>query len=359
MRWIPRVSIVLALSISAPALAASLPTEAASGDFVIHDFPFASGERLPELKIHYATLGQPRRDRSGRVRNAVLLLHGTTGSGRQFLSPNFAGVLFGPGQLLDARRYFLILPDGIGHGQSSRPSDGLHARFPRYTYDDMVAAQHLLLTEGLHVDHLRLVLGTSMGGMHAWVWAETFPDFADGFVPLAAVPTQIAGRNRMMRKMILDDIRNDPDWKNGDYVAQPRGLAAAVQILVVMTSAPLPWQLAAPTRDQADRFLTDQLKTRLSGADANNFLYAFDASREYDPSVALEKISGPVLAINSADDVINPPELKLMEKLMPRVRQGRYVLIPAGPDTHGHGTHSWPDFWQSYLEEFMDKLPER
>jgi homoserine O-acetyltransferase len=359
MRWIPRVSIVLALSISAPTLAASLPTEAASGDFVIHDFPFASGERLPELKIHYATLGQPRRDRSGRVRNAVLLLHGTTGSGRQFLSPNFAGVLFGPGQLLDARRYFLILPDGIGHGQSSRPSDGLHARFPRYTYDDMVAAQHLLLTEGLHVDHLRLVLGTSMGGMHAWVWAETFPDFADGFVPLAAVPTQIAGRNRMMRKMILDDIRNDPDWKNGDYVAQPRGLAAAVQILVVMTSAPLPWQLAAPTRDQADRFLADQLKTRLSGADANNFLYAFDASREYDPSVALEKISGPVLAMNSADDVINPPELKLMEKLMPRVRQGRYVLIPAGPDTHGHGTHSWPDFWQSYLEEFMDKLPER
>jgi homoserine O-acetyltransferase len=195
--------------------------------------------------------------------------------------------------------------------------------------------------------------------MHTWVWAETFPGFADGFVPLASVPTQIAGRNRVMRKMMMDDIRGDPDWKGGDYAAQPRGLTAAVQVLVLMVSAPLPWHAAAPTRDAADRFLADQMKTRLAGADANNFLYAFDASRDYDPSKALEKISGPVLAINSADDVINPPELGLMEKLMPRVRQGRYVLIPAGSDTHGHGTHSWPALWQQYLKEFLEKLPSR
>jgi homoserine O-acetyltransferase len=198
-----------------------------------------------------------------------------------------------------------------------------------------------------------------MGGMHSWVWAETFPDFADGFVPLAAAPRQIAGRNRVMRKMIMDDIRSDPDWKNGDYTVQPRGLEAAMQVLVLMTSAPLPWQLAAPTRDEADRFLANQMKARLAGADANNVLYAFDASRDYDPSTALEKISGPVLAINSADDVINPPELGLMERLMPRVSRGQYVLIPAGPDTHGQGTHSWPVLWQQYLKEFLEKLPER
>jgi homoserine O-acetyltransferase len=326
---------------------------------VIRDFRFASGERMPELKIHYRTLGQPRADAAGVVRNAVLVLHGTTGSGKQFLTPNFAGVLFGPGQLLDASRYFLVLPDGIGHGDSARPSEGLHARFPRYTYDDMVNAQHRLLTEALKVNHLRLVLGTSMGGMHAWVWAETFPDFADGFVPLASVPTQIAGRNRVWRKMIIDDIRGDPEWKAGDYTAQPRGLQEAVRILLIMASAPMPWQKAAPTRDEADRFLVEQVKTRLSGADANNFLYAFDASRDYDPSGALEKISAPVLAINSADDVINPPELGLMETLMPRVRRGRYVLIPTSAETHGHGTHSWPLLWQQYLKEFLEKLPDR
>jgi len=260
MKSLPRLVTALCFSACAATLAAADAAEPVSGDFVIHDFSFVSGEKLPDLKIHYRTLGTPRRDASGVVRNAVLILHGTTGSGRQFLSPNFAGVLFGPGQLLDSSKYFLILPDGIGHGDSSRPSDGLHARFPRYTYDDMVAAQHRLLVEGLKVNHLRLVIGTSMGGMHSWVWAETFPDFADGFVPLASVPTQIAGRNRVMRKMIMDDIRNDPEWKNGDYTSQPRGLQAAMQILVLMTSATLPWQIAAPTRDAADRLLADQMK---------------------------------------------------------------------------------------------------
>jgi homoserine O-acetyltransferase/O-succinyltransferase len=328
----------------------------ASGDFVIRDFRFGSGETLPELKIHYRTLGQPRRDASGIVRNAVLILHGTTGSGRAFFSENFGGVLFGPGQLLDAALYYIVIPDGIGHGESSKPSGGLRARFPRYTYDDMVEAQHRLLTEGLHVDHLRLVIGTSMGGMHAWVWGEKFPRFMDGLVPLASVPTQIAGRNRMLRKMVSDDIRGDPEWKGGDYSTQPRGLEAAVQVLLFMISVPLQWQKTAPTRD-ADRLLADQMKARLSGADANDFLYAFEASRDYDPSGALEKIEARVLAINSADDQVNPPELGLMEKLMPRVRGARYVLLPIGPETRGHGTHSYPAVWQGYLKEFLETLP--
>ena len=333
--------------------------ESVSGDFRIQNFRFASGETLPELTIHYRTIGTPRRDDKGVVRNAVLILHGTTGSGRGFLTPNFAGVLFGPGQLLDATKYYLILSDGIGHGESSRPSQGLHARFPRYTYDDMVSAQHALLTDGLNVGHLRLILGTSMGGMHAWVWGETYPDFMDGLVPLAAAPCAIVGRNRMLRRMIADDIRTDPGWKDGEYETQPRGLAAAVQILLVMTSSPLQSHAAAPTREAADRLLADQMKTRLTGTDANDFLYAFEASRDYDPSGSLEKIQAPVLAINSADDVVNPPELGLMEKLIPRVKKARYVLIPTGPDTRGHGTHSWPAVWGGHLRMFLEDLPER
>jgi len=343
---------------AAGAFAANHP-EPVSGDFRIRNFRFASNETIPELTVHYRTIGSPRLDAKGVVRNAVLILHGTTGSGRGFLTPNFAGVLFGPGQLLDASKYYLILPDGIGHGESSRPSQGLHARFPRYTYDDMVAAQHALLTEGLHVGHLRLILGTSMGAMHAWVWGEKYPDFMDGLVPLASAPTAIAGRNRMLRRMISDDIRTDPEWKGGEYEAQPRGLTAAVQILLVMVSSPIQAHAAAPTRDAADRLLADQMKARLAGADANDFLYAFEASRDYDPSPSLEKIQAPVLAINSADDVVNPPELGLMEKLIPRVKKAQYVLIPTGPATRGHGTHSWPAVWGEHLKRFLENLPER
>jgi homoserine O-acetyltransferase len=351
-----KIALLLPLLLASPLGAASFP-EPVAGDHTIRDFRFASGETLPALKIHYRTIGTPRRDANGVVRNAILLLHGTTGSGRAFLSENFAGVLFGPGQLLDASRYFLILPDGIGHGESSKPSGGLRARFPRYTYDDMVEAQYRLLAEGLGVQHLRLVVGTSMGGMHAWVWGERHPDSMDGLVPLACVPAQIAGRNRMFRKMVSEDIRSDPDWKNGDYSAQPRGLTAAVQVLLFMISSPLQWQKAAPTRDAADRFLSEQMRSRGSGADANDFLYAFEASRDYDPSPDLEKIAAPVLAINFADDVVNPPELGLMEKLMPRVKRGRSVLIPTGPDTRGHGTHSWPAVWQEHLKKFLAELP--
>ncbi len=358
MKIAPTFAGMVLLFIARISFAASWP-EPVSGDFHIPNFRFASGETLPDLSIHFRTIGTPRRDSSGKVRNAVLILHGTSGSGKGFLSPNFAATLFGSGQLLDASRYYLILPDGIGHGESSRPSQGLHARFPRYTYDDMVAAQHALLTSGLGIDHLRLVLGTSMGGMHAWVWAEKYPAFADGLVPLAAVPGAIAGRNRVLRKMISEDIREDPEWKNGHYTVQPRGLRAAVQILLVMVSAPLQWQTLAPTREAADRLLSEQMAARLNGADANDFLYAFEASRDYDPSPDLEKIEAPVLAINFADDTINPPDVGLMEKLMPRVRKGKYVLIPTGPLTRGHTTHSWPVAWGEHLKKFLEEIPEK
>src|SRR5439155_24114658 len=286
-----------------------------------------------------------------------LILHGTGGSGSGFLSASFGGQLFGAGQLLDATRYFIVLPDGIGHGKSSKPSDGLHARFPQYTYDDMVRAHHLLLTDGLKVDHLRLVLGTSMGAMHCWVWAEMYPDFVDAIVPLASAPTQIAGRNRVMRKMIMDSIRNDPAWKNGEYTEQPRqGLTAAINILMMMTSSPLQWHKQSPSRDAADRWYEGQIESRLASADANDMLYQFNSSREYDPSPNLERITAAVLAINSADDVVNPPELGLMEKLMPRVKRGRYVLIPTSDQTRGHGTHSIPTIWGKYLAEFLKTI---
>lgn len=327
-------------------------------DVVLKSFHFADGESLPELRIHYIALGQPRRDAKGVVRNAVLVLHGTTGSGAGFLSRNFAGVLFGPGQLLDTAKYYVILPDGIGHGGSSKPSDGMHAHFPHYTYDDMVDAQHRLLTEGLGVNHLRLVMGTSMGCMHSWTWGERYPDFVDGLVPLACVPTQIAGRNRMMRKMLIDAIRADPDWKGGDYTTPPvGGLRTALAVLFFMTSSPLQQQKTAPTRDAADAYITKYVGDRLRSMDANDMLYAFDASREYDPSPKLGSIRASVLAINSADDEVNPPELGLMEKLMPRVPHGRYVLIPTSEQTHGHGTHSMPAVWQQYLAEFLRQLP--
>jgi homoserine O-acetyltransferase len=330
----------------------------AGADFVLRNFRFADGESLPELRIHYIALGTPRRDAKGMIRNAVLVLHGTTGSGGGFMSRTFAGELFGPGQLLDTSRFFVVLPDGIGHGASSKPSDGMHAHFPRYTYDDMVDAQHRLLVEGLKVDHLYLVMGTSMGCMHAWVWGERYPTFVDGLVPLACAPTQIAGRNRMMRKMIIDAIRSDPDWRGGDYTTPPeRGLRTALAMLFMMTSSPMQQQKAAPTRDSADVFITRYIDGRLHTTDANDMLYAFDASRDYDPSAKLESIRAAVLAINSADDVVNPPELGLMEKLMPRVAHGRYVLIPTSDRTRGHGTHSLPAVWKDYLAEFLGQLP--
>lgn len=326
------------------------------GDYLIRDFHFSDGSVLPVLRIHYTTLGHPRRDASGVVRNAVLILHGTTGSGRGFLAPAFAGELFGAGQLLDTATHYVILPDGIGTGQSSKPSDGLHARFPHYGYNDMVRAQHQLVTDGLGVNHLLLVMGTSMGGMQTWMWGERYPDFMDGLVPLASVPTQIAGRNRMLRTLISQSIRGDPSWRDGDYTAQPRGLFGAEEILFVLTSSPLQLQKIAPTRDSADAYITRWMKARMAGTDANDFLYQFEASGDYDPAAGLAGIRAPVLAINSADDQVNPPELGLMERLIQRVPHGRYVLIPISDRTRGHGTHSLPAVWKGYLAELLREI---
>jgi homoserine O-acetyltransferase len=350
---------LLSLLVVLLATPATLPAQTypapAEGDFTIRDFKFARGEVLPELKLHYATLGTPKRDAAGVVRNAVLILHGTSGSGRQFLTEQFAGVLCGPGQLLDATRYFIILPDGIGHGRSSKPSDGLHARFPAYGYQDMIAAQHQLLTEGLKVNHLRLVMGTSMGGMHTWLWGETYPDFMDALLPLACLPVQIAGRNRMMRRMILDSIRTDPEWNHGEYQKQPRGLTSAAYILTVMSSCPLQMQKEAPTRDQADQLLEKRLNTALGRLDANDFLYQVGASHDYDPAPRLEAITAPLVAINSADDQINPPELGILEREIKRVKRGRAVLLPITDQTRGHGTHSLPAIWKQHLAALLEE----
>ena len=346
------VLVLTLLSLSAMAQTSLTP---AQGDFVLRDFKFESGETLPELKLHYRTIGTPRRDAAGVVRNAVLILHGTGGSGAGFLSEQFAGVLFKPGQLLDVTRYFIILPDGIGHGQSSKPSDGLHARFPHYNYNDMVTAQYRLLTEGLGVNHLRLVMGTSMGGMHSWVWGEKYPDFMDALMPLASLPVQIAGRNRMTRRMVIDSIKNDPEWNNGEYKSQPRGLRAAIYTLLFMTSSPLQWQKQAPTREAADRMFDDMVSRQLARADANDMLYAFDASRDYDPAPKLESIRAPLVAINSADDQVNPPELGILEREIKRVKRGRYVLIPISDRTRGHGTHSLPDIWKQHMAELFEE----
>ena len=310
------------------------------GDYVAHDFRFTSGETMAELRLHYTTLGTPVRDANGRTTNAVLIMHGTGGSGQSLLMPIFAGVLFGPGQLLDASLYFIILPDGIGHGKSSKPSDGLHARFPHYDYDDMVAAEHELVEKGLGVNHLRLVMGTSMGCMHTFVWAETYPDYMDALMPLACQAVAVAGRNRIWRKMVIDGIESDPEWKNGDYTTEPRAaFEIATDFLLIAGSAPLQMQKNFPTRDAADQYLENYRKRNAATFDANDFLYAVSASRNYDPSAQLEQITAPVMWINSADDFINPPELGISEREIKRLKNGRFVLLPISDQTRGHGTH--------------------
>jgi homoserine O-acetyltransferase/O-succinyltransferase len=349
------------------ALAMLLVASAASGqgtqgNYYVRDFHFQSGQTLDTLRLHYAVLGRPRRDANGVVRNAVMVLHGTGGTGRGFLAEHFAGVLFGPGELLDTARYYVILPDDIGHGGSSKPSDGLHARFPEYTYDDMVHAEHLLLTEGLHVNHARLIMGTSMGCMHSWMWGYMYPTFMDGLVPLACAPTQIAGRNRMMRRMIMDDIRMDPAWKGGDYTSEPTvGLSAALQVLYLMVSAPLVQQREAPTRDMADSVIRAYVAHGLRTMDANDEWYAFNASRNYDPAPHMSQITAPVLAINSTDDLINPPILndQLVYPFIRQAKDVKFIEIPQGPNTHGHSTHSYPAVWGHYLKDFLATLPER
>ena len=324
-------------------LAVAAPAE---GDKVLQHFRFGTGEAL-DLRIHYRTWGAPGMP-------AVLVLHGTTGSGAQFTGPGFEGALFGDGQLLDARTHFIIAPDGIGHGGSSKPSNGMHARFPHYDYDDMVTAQHELLFQ-LGVKHLQLVIGTSMGGMHAWIWGEKYPGFMDALMPLASAPVQIAGRNRVMRTMVMDSIRNDAFYAGGDYQQQPAGLRAALDVILLMGSAPLRWQADYPAREKADAFYEEWMKKRLPEYDANDVLYAFDASRNYDPSPLLEKITVPLTAVNSADDTINPPELGILEREIKRVPHGAFVLIPASVKTYGHGTHTHPEFWKQDLEKLLQR----
>jgi homoserine O-acetyltransferase/O-succinyltransferase len=326
------------------------------GDYVAHDFHFKSGETMAELRLHYTTLGKPARDANGRTTNAVLIMHGTGGSGHSLLYDVFAGVLFGPGELLDANRYFIVLPDDIGHGKSSKPSDGLHARFPHYDYDDMVAAEHELVEKGLGVNHLRLVMGTSMGCMHSFVWGETYPDYMDALMPLACQAVAVAGRNRIWRKMVIDGIETDPEWKNGEYTTEPQtALEIATDIQWIAGSAPLQAQKSYPTRDAADQYLEVYRKRYAETFDANNVLYAVSASRNYDPSSQLEKITAPVMWINSGDDFINPPELGIAQQQIKLVKNGKFVLIPASLETHGHGTHTYAAVWQQYLKELLDE----
>jgi homoserine O-acetyltransferase len=324
------------------------------GDFVVRNFRFHSGETLPQLRLHYTTFGAPRRDWRGKVTNAVLILHGTGGDGHQFQRPQFAAVLFAPGGLLDPAHTYVILPDGIGHGKSSKPSDGLHAHFPHYDYDDMVAAQYALVTKGLRVNHLALIMGTSMGCMHSFVWGETYPDFMDALMPLACLPVQIAGRNRLWRKMIIDAIQNDPAWSGGEYKEEPKqALRTAADVLMLAGSAPHQLQKAYPTRDAADSYAQGSVDRQIAGLDANDLLYQVSASRNYDPSPMLEKIMVPVMWVNSADDFINPPELGIAEQMAKRLSRGRFVLLPISEQTHGHGTHTYAAVWQSYLADLL------
>jgi homoserine O-acetyltransferase/O-succinyltransferase len=330
-----RILIIVLFNIAAAAANYPDPKEA---DFTIRDFRFNTGETLPELRLHYTTLGSLDGD------NAVLILHGTGGSGMGFLSEQFGGVLFGPGQVLDATKFFIVLPDGIGHGKSSKPSDELGDRFPHYDYDDMVTAQYRLLTEGLGVKHLRVVMGTSMGGMHTWVWGEKYPSFMDGLMPLASAPVEIAGRNRYFRRMIMDALRSDP----------VNGLRTATYILTIMTSSPLQMHKQAPTREQADKLFNESMDRRMATLNPVDMLYHYDAARNYNPEPDLEKIQAALIAVNSADDEVNPPELGILERDIKRVKRGSYVLIPTSDRTRGHGTHSVPALWKQHLAELVN-----
>ncbi len=328
--------------------------ESKEGDYIAPNFKFQSGETMAALKLHYTTLGTPKTDASGRVVNAVLALHGTTGTGRNFLNPSLADYLFGPGQPLDAEKFFIIMPDGIGRGGSSKPSDGLHARFPRYGYIDIVEAQHALLVDGLHIDHLRLVLGTSMGGMHAWLWGERYPTMMDAIMPVASQPVAVTGRNYLWRDLIMQSIRNDPDYQNGDYVKQPTHFQTVLPLFTIMTGSPRVLEAAAGTQPSANAFFDKIVADARRSVDANDYLYWFQAVSDYDPEPALDKIVAPVFAVNFADDLLNPAQLGTMARVMPRVAKGRFVIIPEGPETIGHQTLTRAKVWAPYLKEFME-----
>ena len=344
-------ALLCASAAAAQTHAALTPTD---GDYVVRDFHFHDGETLATLKLHYTTLGQPRRDASGHVTNAVMVLHGTGGTGNQFLRPQFADVLFKPGGLLDPAQYYIILPDGVGHGGSSKPSDGMRMGFPKYDYDDMVAAQHALLVDGLHVDGLRMIVGTSMGCMHAFVWGETYPDFARALMPMACLPEPLVGRNRWWRALLIQSIEGDPAWSGGGYQSEPvQGMRIAAILLGVAGTAPIQMQKELPTRAAADAAAAKLLAGAPTATDANDLIYQVDASRNYDPSARLGEIKAKVMWINSGDDFINPPELAIAQRDAPRLKHGTFVLIPASDQTHGHGTHTWAAVWQDRMAALL------
>ncbi len=325
-------------------------------DFTIKDFHFRSGETLPQLKLHYYTLGQPKKDAAGRITNAVLILHGTGGSGRQFAAPQFADVLFAPGGLLDAAKYFIIMPDDIGHGASSKPSDGMRMGFPHYDYADMVEGEHAIVSQALGIQQLRLVMGTSMGCMHTFMYAEMYPDGARAAMPLACQALALGGRNRLWREMAVTSIKADPAWRGGDYQSEPQlGLRGAENLLILAGQSAWPMQIAMPTGGQIDAWYASQIPERLKTAEANDLIYQLEASRTYDPSKDLEKIKAPLTWVNSSDDFINPPELGLAQVEVKRIKGGRFVLIPFRPDTHGHGTHTWAVFWKNDLADLLKR----
>ena len=340
------------LQAPAPQPGPPLP-QATEADYVIRNFKFNSGETLPELRLHYRTLGTPRKNAQGIVTNAVLIMHGTGGTGGQFSGRNFAGELFLPGQPLDITKFYIVMPDDIGHGKSSKPSDGLRAKFPKYGYQDMLTAEHALLTQGLGDNHLRLVMGTSMGGMHTWLWGERWPDFMDALMPLASVPGQISGRNRVWRRVVIDAIRNDPEWQGGNYTKQPQSARTAAEMLWLVSSNPILRQRRSPTLAETDQEIDAYVANWLRTGDANDQLYALESSFDYDPGPNLEKIKAPLFAVNSADDLVNPPEIGLLEKEIKRVSRGRAIMIPLSDKTAGHGTHTLAAVWKNYLVELL------
>ena len=340
---------ILVLSSPAAAETAPVPKE---GTWIARDFKFHTGETMPELRLHYRTLGAPTGE-------PIIVLHGTTGSGAGMLSPAYGGQLFGPGQPFDATKYFIVLPDAIGHGKSAKPSDGMRAKFPSYNYDDMVLAQYRLVAEGLGLKHVRLITGNSMGGMHTWIWGVTYPDFMDALVPMASQPTEMSSRNWMMRRLIIDTIKNDPEWKNGDYTAQPKSLkAAAVFYGIATNGGTLAYQKMAPTRAAADKLLDQRLAAPFP-FDANDFLYQWDSSRDYNPAPKLERIKAALLAINSADDERNPPETGLMEQALKRIPNAKLYLIPASEETRGHATTGMAKFYKKEIEALLRSAPKR
>jgi homoserine O-acetyltransferase/O-succinyltransferase len=356
-RHVCAIALLLCFSVVCEAVVAQVrPIES---DFTIHNFRFASGDRLSELKLHFATLGTPIRNRKGEITNAVLILHSTASSHQQFLADRFTSTLFGPGQALDLQRYYVVLPDAIGHGDSSKPSDGLHAKFPAYAYDDMVAAQHTML-EGINIKHLRLVMGTSMGCMLSWLWAEQYPAYMDAAVPLACLPAPVAGRNRMWRTLIIETIKQDPEWQGGEYKQQPKhSLDLAAGVMLIAGSGALELQQLAADGNDADKYLNQYQEHRRSTLDANDLIYALSASRNYDPSSKLGDITAPVLHINFADDFINPPELGIAEASIKRVKQGRFMLVPISADTHGHVSHTWAHLWSKELEDWLSETASK